>query len=55
MDGIITEFDSFISSCLCIYRDRAICIVELLQNEENSSEIYMYSKGSRPSLKEKDF
>lgn len=55
MDGIITEFDSFISSCLYIYIDRAICIVELLQNEENSSEIYMYSKWSKSSLKEKDF
>lgn len=45
MDGIITEFDSFISSCLYIYKyiDRAICLVELLQNEENSSEIYMYN------------
>lgn len=38
-----------------IYIDRAICIVELLQNEENSSEIYMYSKWSKSSLKEKDF
>lgn len=27
-----------------VYIDRAIYIVELLQNEENSSEIYMYSK-----------
>lgn len=57
MDGIITEFDSFISSCLYIYIyiDSAICIVELLQNEKNSSEIYLYNKWSIPSLKEKNF
>lgn len=29
MDGIIIEFDSFILSCLYIYIDRVICIVEL--------------------------
>lgn len=43
MDGIITEFDSSFQAAY-IYIDSAICIVELLQNEENSSEIYSYNK-----------